>query len=519
MATETSYKGLEKLRFPVALIKRTEDNTFSKFTEPKRQHEFKEYGSINHIEFSGNQCSVSASVRVNMYNYQGRVASFSKFSDVVYCASFRRDGRLFVTGCQDSTVRIWDSQKSTTSISLRNLDGHDGAVRVAKFLDNQHIFTCSDDRTVRYWDVVVGQEIAKLEGHQDYVRAGVKHPTNNNLVVTGGYDHQVYLWDLRSGQRVATMDHGAQVEGLVVFPNGGMVASCGDNYVRVWDIFNSGKQMFNVSKHQKVITAMCLNENGTRLLTGGLDRIVKVYDTSDYTVVQNLYYQFPITALDLSKDERDLAVGSAEGHLVISHVNKPVKAAAQKEVNKGVSYRYRKGTSNDDVTILSTRTKRLEPYDQYLKKFQYRTALDIVLDIPTKNVEKNKKNKGQKKKKPYSTVVVMSMIEELRARNGLEIALSGRTMRDLTKILDFILKNIRYNPYVPSLIDVTNIIIDMYGHLASEHQEMAAFIRSLEIFTKDELAFQRGLHTVIGFLDAFMYVSTTRAEAAADTLE
>lgn len=39
---------------------------------------------------------------------------------------------------------------------------------------------------VRYWDITSGEQIHRLEGHTDYVRAAAVSPADSNLWATGG---------------------------------------------------------------------------------------------------------------------------------------------------------------------------------------------------------------------------------------------------------------------------------------------------------------------------------------------
>lgn len=46
-------------------------------------------------------------------------------------------------------------------------------------------------------------------------------------MLSGSYDHTLRLWDLRAGTTILTMDHGAPVEAILMFPSGGTCLSAG----------------------------------------------------------------------------------------------------------------------------------------------------------------------------------------------------------------------------------------------------------------------------------------------------
>ena len=61
---------------------------------------------------------------------------------------------------------------------------------------------------------------------------------------------------------------------------------------QVWDILNGGKLLNEFSNHQKTITSMMLDGTETRLLSGGLDGLVKIYDLKTFKVTHGLKYKY-----------------------------------------------------------------------------------------------------------------------------------------------------------------------------------------------------------------------------------
>ena len=73
---------------------------------------------------------------------------------------------------------------------------------------------------VRWWDVTVGKQDFRLEGHTDYVRSAAVSPSSQDIWATAGYDHICKLWDVRSQECVMNLDHGAPIEDVAFFPSG-----------------------------------------------------------------------------------------------------------------------------------------------------------------------------------------------------------------------------------------------------------------------------------------------------------
>ena len=92
---------------------------------------------------------------------------------------------------------------------------------------------------------------------------------------------------------------GAPVEDILAFPTGGVGVSVGGPILRVWDL-NMGKCVRALSNHQKTVTCAAFDGSRGRVLTGGLDMMVKVYDVEDWKVVHTMRYPAPLLTLAVS---------------------------------------------------------------------------------------------------------------------------------------------------------------------------------------------------------------------------
>lgn len=89
-----------------------------------------------------------------------------------------------------------------------------------------------------------------------------------------------------------------------------------------------------------------------------------------------------------------------------------------KYFNRGI---YSKNDGSADSTVTFINSKKMKKYDNYLKKFRYGEALKHALT--TKD-----------------TQVIVSMIEELAYRNGLNTAIKNLEEKDIRLLLNFVYK-------------------------------------------------------------------------------
>ena len=67
---------------------------------------------------------------------------------------------------------------------------------VSRFLDNRLFATCSDDNTVRLWDLrSLRQEVRVLHGHTSWVK-NIEYAPQTGKLVTSGFDGNVFSWDI-----------------------------------------------------------------------------------------------------------------------------------------------------------------------------------------------------------------------------------------------------------------------------------------------------------------------------------
>lgn len=414
------------------------------------------------------------------------VKTISRFKDVARSAHFRTDARLLVAGEDSGAVQVFDTNSRTI---LRTFKGHELPVHVSRFSSNPtQVLTASDDRTVRLWDMPEQAAVRVFEGHDDYVRSGAVSPDNANLVLSGSYDGTVRLWDARMSERggeAIRMEHGAPVEDVLVFPTGGssMAMSAGGPIVRSWDLLSGGRCTHAASNHQKTVTSLALSVDsgaefsaaqggtggGMRVLSAGLDHLVKVYDPADdMRVTHTMRYPSPILSMAVSPDESHIAVGMADGTLCVrkrelraSEVES--RARRRTALHTGAfehfntrSERASAATRADELSVERTRRQRLRQYDRLLKAFRYRDALDAALQhgVPA--------------------AVTFALIMELMRRSpqggadGLRRAVSGRDDITLEPLLRFLLRHVANPQYTPLVCDALLVVVDTYASVLGQ---------------------------------------------------
>lgn len=480
----------------------------------------KEYAPVTSVHFSPtkpHRYAVTAATRVQIYapRTQKVTKTISRFKDVARSGHIRGDGKLVVAGDDTGLIQVFDINSRAI---LRTLDSHKQPVHVTKFspADHTQILSCSDDTTVKLWDVPSQSEIITFTDHTDYVRSGQVAPSNPNLILTGSYDATVRLFDVRTGECEMVMggssgegggQNTAPVEQVLMFPSGTVALSSAGPILRVWDLVAGGRCTRAISNHQKTITAMAFNGSTDRVLTGGLDQMVKVYDVSSYKVVHTMRYPAPILCLAVSPDDTHIAAGMTDGTLSVRRRQAKASEASANDLFSSAALRagaYESFLGSlpsigrgrvkskqkskpvgdvDEFRVESKRKKRLKEYDRMLKSFKYSDALDSVL---RKNV-------------PPATT--FSLIQELIHRDGLRTALAGRDDVLLEPILRLLLKHVADPRFGEMVCDVSNVVIEMYTPVLGQSPLIDTLFLRLRKKVAAELRFQQELVKARGALE------------------
>jgi U3 small nucleolar RNA-associated protein 15 len=352
-----------------------------------------------------------------------------------------------VAGDNSGLIQIFDA--SSRAI-LRSFSEHSAAVHLVQFcaFNPTMLVSGSDDCTVKLWDMPSEAALHTFECG-DYVRS--VSSSQSGLIAAGSYDGFVRVWNAETKVQVLNVAHGAPVECVLFHPSGGIVISAGDNYIKLWSLVSSSL-IKTISNHQKTITCLAVDGEG-RIVSAGLDGFVKVYSPLDYSILYSAKYPAPILSLGVS--DAQLVVGMSTG--VVSVKTRSIRSNdlknSQKRVAENVqtaSFKYwiRGATSEPSHAITTPAEKKvhLKDYDKLLKQFQYSAALDSVLSPSP----------------PLPPVIVVSLLEELIARDGLRSALSGRDDVGLERIVKFVAKYITHPRWSSLLIDVTNVILGTF---------------------------------------------------------
>ncbi|KAJ7166772.1 hypothetical protein C8R46DRAFT_951385, partial [Mycena filopes] len=202
-------------------------------------------------------------------------------TSTVSSVAFSPDGTRIVSGSNDKTVRVWDTE--TQAQIGAPLEGHTGTVSSVAFSpDGARIVSGADDKTVRVWDTEAQTQIgAPLEGHTGTV-SSVAFSPDGTRIVSGSYDNTVRVWDTETQTQIGAPleGHTGGVSSVAFSPDGTRIVSGSyDNTVRVWDTETQTQIGAPLEGHTGGVSSVAFSPDGTRIVSGSNDKTVRVWDT------------------------------------------------------------------------------------------------------------------------------------------------------------------------------------------------------------------------------------------------
>jgi WD40 repeat protein/predicted Ser/Thr protein kinase len=236
-----------------------------------------------------------------------------RLGSIVRTLAFDPTGRWLVTGCdRDSRLQVWEVATARFRKALPGPAGWLGAVAVRP--DGAQVAALTFQGQLQVVEVATGRKVFHVDQKIKAMRPLVYSPDGRWLAGTARDLKTICLWDTQTYQVAARFSgHTDLVHALAFSPDGSRLASGGqDRVVRVWDVATT-RCRAELHGHTDAVFAAAFHRGGTRLATAGNDRAVWLWDLERCEEVARLPgHATYVWSLAFSPDGRTLVSGSGD---------------------------------------------------------------------------------------------------------------------------------------------------------------------------------------------------------------
>ncbi|KAI6012810.1 hypothetical protein F5J12DRAFT_820855 [Pisolithus orientalis] len=275
-------------------------------------------GSVYALDFSedGTQL-VSAGQDKNIVLWDVRTGEMhreplSGHTKTVLCLCFAHSGTRFASGSRDRFIRIWDA--GTGKEVLPPILYHAGAVNALVYTpDGRRLISASDDKVICVWDANSGtlQRLPGtlnvpfiLRGHSSAIYSLSISP-DSTLLVSASRDTTARLWDIQAGMELPALvrQHRLPVRCATFTADGRRIvtSSFNDPILRLWDTESTGS-MGITRRHKGLVGYVSFSSDGQRLVSGGKDCRVRVWDAETGAMTAELFLEREVYRVGFSTD-------------------------------------------------------------------------------------------------------------------------------------------------------------------------------------------------------------------------
>ncbi len=223
---------------------------------------------------------------------------------VLYCA-FSPDGNYFATASFDRTVKVWGMLEKERGHELVTFEGHSDWVKFCCFSpDGKQVVSACADGMVRFWDLERGLRLREEQAKGPAKKRSKKQVTGASATVMefpGKHRDQVICCDFS--------------------PDGSRVVSGGlDRVLKTWEA-ETGKELATLRGHGEEVTCCAFSPDGKTIISGSMDRTLRLWNGETFQG-EGIFAktEYPVRSCAFSPSGREIVSGGHGGQLLLWEV-------------------------------------------------------------------------------------------------------------------------------------------------------------------------------------------------------
>ena len=199
----------------------------------------------------------------------------------IYCL-LEFNPELLLFGNSANTIGLWDLN-SEHNIKSYSFSGHDKWVNCLVKCDDNCFASASNDGTIKIWNYYNKRCIRTIEAHEDSVLCIIK--LIDGKLCSGGADNLIKIWNWNNGECVYTIPaHNNWVKSLCQLENGQLLSGSDDNTIKIWEDNENSRSLIG---HEHGVRSIC-QINNNYIASGSFDNTIKIWNLNNLECHQTL---------------------------------------------------------------------------------------------------------------------------------------------------------------------------------------------------------------------------------------
>ncbi|KAH1033075.1 hypothetical protein J1N35_045249 [Gossypium stocksii] len=246
---------------------------------------------MHRVGSAGNNSNSSRPRKEKRLTYVLNDSDDTKHSAGINCLAVLKssvsDGCNYLfTGSRDGTLKRWALAEDAATCSA-TFESHVDWVNDTVIAGENTLVSCSSDTTLKIWNCLSdGTCTRTLRQHSDYVTCLAAAERNANVVASGGLGGEVFVWDIEAAvtplsksSDVMEDDCSNGINGSAnSLPVSSLRSISSNNSITAHTTQCPGYVPIAAKGHKESVYALAMNDNGSLLVSGGTEKVVRVWD-------------------------------------------------------------------------------------------------------------------------------------------------------------------------------------------------------------------------------------------------
>ncbi|XP_068118492.1 cilia- and flagella-associated protein 52 [Hyperolius riggenbachi] len=200
---------------------------------------------------------------------------------------FMRDGKSILSAWNDGKIRAFTPETGRQMYQIENAHSM-GVTAIAATNDCTRIVSGGGEGQVRVWEIGKDSQrlVESMKEHKSAVSC-IKLKSNNRECVTASSDGACIIWDLVRFVRKQMVLSNTLFRCVCYHPEEFQIITSGtDRKIGYWEVFDGSPIRGLEGSMTGAINGMDISDSGSHFVTGGDDKLVKVWDYNEGEVTQ-----------------------------------------------------------------------------------------------------------------------------------------------------------------------------------------------------------------------------------------